>query len=60
MQSYVPELLRAMAWERAKGELNSMLSTYYPTYEGNEVITDDYDLMSKIINDFIKEVESNM
>ena len=30
----IPDLLRAMAWERAKGELNSMLQTYYPVYEG--------------------------
>lgn len=60
MQTDISDLLRSMAWERAKGELNSMLSTYYPTYEGNKIITEDFDLMSKIINDFIRSVEDNI
>jgi hypothetical protein len=44
-------LLRAMAWERAKGELRSMLFTYAP---------DNYDTfqkVDKIFNQFISDIE---
>jgi len=42
--------LRYMAWERAKGELESMLQTYWnePTYEK----------FNEAVRDFISEVEN--
>lgn len=45
-------VLRYMAWERAKGELNSMLTTFYG--EQNNYIT-----LKKAIDDFIKDIEDN-
>ena len=44
-------MLRAMAWERAKGELKSILHTYYhdPRFEA----------FDKALEDFIEFVESN-
>lgn len=30
MESLEIQTMRAMSWERAKGELNAMLATYYP------------------------------
>jgi len=39
--------MRSMAWERAKGELNSMLHTYW----------DDKDRFQKILNAIDKFVE---
>jgi hypothetical protein len=44
--------MRMMAWERAKGELRSMLVTYWNNYE-------QYILMDSAIEKFIKEVEDN-
>jgi hypothetical protein len=60
MQNEVIEVLREMAWQRAKAELNCILGTYFPTYEGNKIITEDYDTMKNIINDFIVKVEENL
>jgi hypothetical protein len=45
--------LRNMAWERAKGELKSILETYW----GNE--DDQFDKINDKINNFIKDVEDN-
>jgi hypothetical protein len=44
--------MRMMAWERAKGELRSMLATYWDNY-------DRYTLMDDAVERFIKEVEDN-
>lgn len=44
-------ILRTMAWERAKGELRSMLHTYYTN--------DNYDKFSLEVKNFIKTVEDN-
>ena len=44
--------MRYMAWERAKGELNSMLETYW----GND---DKYSAMKKAIDEFVDDVEGN-
>jgi hypothetical protein len=44
--------MRMMAWERVKGELRSMLVTYWDNYE-------QYTLMYSAIEKFIKEVEDN-
>lgn len=46
------EILRYMAWERAKGELNSMLQTFINDY-------DKYNELKTTIDDFIKDVEDN-
>lgn len=43
--------LRLMAWERAKGELNAILQTYWG--EGG------YHEMDKAVRAFIKKVEDN-
>jgi hypothetical protein len=47
----VSNAMRPMAWERAKGELNSMLHTYWRD--------DRFEPFSKLLEDFIKEVEKN-
>ena len=46
------EILRYMAWERAKGELNSMLQTYVNDRE-------KFDILKKTIESFIEDVEGN-
>jgi hypothetical protein len=46
------EILRYMAWERAKGELNSMLQTYTNDRE-------KFDILKKTVESFIKDVEDN-
>jgi hypothetical protein len=43
--------MRAMAWHRAKGELNSILSTYYNN--------DNYGKMEEAITDFVSLIEDN-
>ena len=43
---------RMMAWERAKGELNSILVTYWEDGE-------KFEPMKKAIEEFVKEVEGN-
>ena len=47
--------MRYMAWERAKGELNSMLQTYWRTSDD----THYYKRMEKAISEFIDDVEGN-
>ena len=42
--------IRAMAWERAKGELKSMLHTYWTD-------EDKYDVFHLELDNFIKKVE---
>lgn len=46
------QVMRNMAWERAKGELRSMLTTYYDS-EGR------YDEMRNAVNEFVERVEMN-
>lgn len=51
--------IRAMAWERAKGELRSMRHTYYSKYDelGNfKLRLEEFD---EIFNQFVKNIESN-
>jgi hypothetical protein len=43
-------ILRSQAWERAKGELRSILTTYYGEFE-------EYSRDNDIIEKFIKEME---
>jgi hypothetical protein len=47
----VVTMMQRMAWQRAKGELLSILETFYGE-------RDDYIEMDKIINDFIEKVEN--
>lgn len=47
-------ILRAQAWERAKGELNAMRHTFYGEREGHQ-----YDEFKKVLKAFIKSVEDN-
>ena len=53
-------VLRAMAWERAKGELSSMLNTYFPEYDGNKRVDTGFDRVSQIVEEFIKEIDGEM
>lgn len=46
------QIIRLMAWERAKGELNSMLQTFVNEYE-------QYSDFKNTLNEFIKNVEDN-
>ena len=46
------KIMRLMAWERAKGELNSMLQTHVGE-------RDQYIKLKKSITDFINDVEKN-
>lgn len=52
MDPQLLQILRAMAWERAKGELMSMLQTHVNDKE-------KYDILKKAIKDFIRDVEDN-
>lgn len=47
--------MRAMAWERAKGELRSALHTFYDSSDGHGL--DRFDEANSLIETFIKEVE---
>lgn len=47
--------MRCMAWERAKGELRSMLQTYFTEDEQR----DKYEGMRETIKEFIGVVESH-
>lgn len=49
-------MLRAQAWERAKGELNSMLHTFMSPENANEGQFDKFD---EVLEIFIKDVEGN-
>jgi len=49
-------VLRSQAWERAKGELQSVLWTY-SSEDGNS--GNKWVHMNEVINEFIKEVEDN-
>ena len=47
--------MRMMAWERAKGELNSML----PTYQDENEKDDRFDRFDNALDSFVKEVEES-
>ena len=53
MEENILKTMRYMAWNRAKGELQSMLETYW--YGKDE----QYREMKKAIDDFIEDVEGN-
>lgn len=52
-QERVLSVLRLQAWERAKGELQALLHSYYPTY------SDPYDTAESLISKFIADFEAN-
>lgn len=49
--SQVLSAMRTMAWERALGELNSMLQTYYSGLDGEK-----YMKMERAINEFKENI----
>ena len=55
------DAMRAMAWERAKGELRSISPTFFlRSRESSEVIRrriDDHDNRERLIEEFIKNYE---
>ena len=52
--------MRAMAWERAKGELRSMLHPFWPEYDSTGRRMDNgFDLMNEKVEAFIKDFEDN-
>jgi hypothetical protein len=54
----VLQTLRHMAWERAKGELQSIFHSYYCEWTSdNQQIDNGYKGASKLIEEFIKEFE---
>ena len=56
----VLDAMRTMAWERAKGELLSMLQTFWPEYNHHgDKIPNNYDVLRDTIKDFIDTVEDN-
>ena len=48
--------MRTMAWERAKGELQALLHTYWGLSEKEDK---EFDFMEMTIEEFIKRVEDN-
>lgn len=56
METKEMRLLRAMAWERAKGELKSMLHSYYNASPGGD---DNFEKMNSLTKEFIVRVEEN-
>jgi hypothetical protein len=52
--------LRAMAWQRAKGELQAYLETFWPSYDRHgEKIENGFVEANQRIKDFIKDFEDN-
>jgi len=57
MESHEVLTLRAMAWERAKGELQAMLATYWPSPGDGDTARSE---MQERVRDFIASVEENL
>ena len=52
--------MRAMAWERAKGELLAYLQTFWPSYApGGKQLDNGFKEADERIEAFIKEFEEN-
>jgi hypothetical protein len=53
--------LRAMAWERAKGELQAALSTFWPEYASGSLKEADngFEAAERMVKQFIKKVEDD-
>jgi len=60
MDEMMLKTLRAMAWQRAKGELQSYLETYWPKYNRNgDKIDNGFEDAQTRINAFISDFEDN-
>ena len=60
MDEKILQALRAMAWERAKGELQAALHTYYSKYKPSGERDDgQYQQAAKTVREFIQQVEDN-
>lgn len=53
--SVVLRTMRHMAWERAKGELRSMLTTFQS--DGNPGLSEEFTSLDEAVEGFIKHVE---
>ena len=52
--------IRAMAWERAKGELHAYMQTFWPSYAKNgKEIDNGFEKAAELIGSFIKDFENN-
>lgn len=58
MESQEVLTLRAMSWERAKGELHAMLATYWPAPPG-EADSARQEMVERVRN-FFAEIEENL
>jgi hypothetical protein len=56
--SAIAQILRTQAWERAKGELRSMLHTFYNVNSSGGFV-DHFDELDKEVQSFIQRVEDN-
>ena len=56
--NHLNHCLRAMAWERAKGELRAILATYSETLDG-PTTGDNYEEARKVFESFITHVEDH-
>ena len=50
--------MRAMAWQRAKGELRSMYATYWHHPQPGRCESETYEDFSAVVEDFITKVEN--
>jgi hypothetical protein len=50
----ITRVLRAQAWERAKGELQSVLWTFHSPYGSNK---EQFEELDALVENFIKAVE---
>ncbi len=59
-QNHVLLTMRAVAWERAKGELQAYIQTFWPLYLPDGTKRDDgFEEADKRIQEFIKDFEDN-
>lgn len=60
MEEIMMKTMRAMAWQRAKGELLAYLETYWPKYNSNgEKLDNGFEDAQKRIESFIADFEDN-
>lgn len=57
METYEVLTMRAMAWARAKGELNAMLATYWPELSEGDTARAE---MEERVRHFIVDVDENI
>jgi hypothetical protein len=57
MDDKVIAILRAQAWERAKGELEAMISTYYGVYTSDGKNVSNGKQVMELVATFVKTIE---